>query len=164
MVLTTTNALTPFFCLKSVLLHYSLWNKKSKCTIWKSHQKSIPYPLPLYTGVIFTFPSKIYQNVNFLLTHSCEFKNIFQFWYPWGCCEASHWEKMTFDQQFSLSSISGSTCPNNVIFGRVVQHFERTYTPNFSHFWKGVLNGLYDFTWNDPLAIVGLFNFKFFQS
>ena len=66
----------------------ALWSLKKKIQV---HYLEIPpkintIPLPLYTGVIFTFPSKIYQNVNFELTNSCEFKHIFQFWYPWGCC------------------------------------------------------------------------------
>ena len=36
-----------FFCLKSVLWCYNLWNKKPKCNISRPCQKSIPYPLPL---------------------------------------------------------------------------------------------------------------------
>ena len=38
------------FCLKSILLCYNLWNKKPKFNIWRPHPKSIPYPLPLYSG------------------------------------------------------------------------------------------------------------------
>ena len=45
-VLTTKNAQSSFFCLKSVLPCYNLWNKKPKCNIWRPHQKSIPYPQP----------------------------------------------------------------------------------------------------------------------
>ena len=47
MVLTAKNAWTSFFCLKSVLLCYNLWNKKPKCKIWRPCSKSISYPLPL---------------------------------------------------------------------------------------------------------------------
>ena len=38
---------TFFFYMKSVLLCYNLWSKKPKCNIWRLHQKSIPYLLPL---------------------------------------------------------------------------------------------------------------------
>ena len=61
---------------------------------------------------------------------------------------------MAFDQQFSLSDISGSTCPNKIKFGVVVQHLRENLTPNFSHFWERGLNDLDDFTWNDPLVIL----------
>ena len=30
------------------MFSYILKNKEPKCNIWRSHQKSIPYPLPLY--------------------------------------------------------------------------------------------------------------------
>ena len=34
--------------MKSALFSYILKNKEPKCNIWRSHQKSIPYPLALY--------------------------------------------------------------------------------------------------------------------
>ena len=37
---------------------------------------------------------------------------------------------------------------------------ERTYTPNFSHFWEGEINGLDDFTWNDPSRNIIFFKWK----
>ena len=38
---------------------------------------------------------------------------------------------MAFDQQFSMSNISGCTCPNNIKVGTVVQHVRENLHTKF---------------------------------
>ena len=44
---------------------------------------------------------------------------------------------MAFDQQFSMSKVSGSTCPNKVKSSAVIQHIRENLHTVFQPFLRG---------------------------
>ena len=46
------------------------------------------------------------------------------------------WEKMAFDQQFSMSDIRGRACPNKLKFGTVVQDLRENLRTKFQPFLR----------------------------
>ena len=82
------------------------------------------------------FHAKIFQNINFQLTSSRDFENSDNFGIAKDVANCHVGKKWLFDQQFSMTNISGSTYQKKVKFGLVIQHLRENLHTKFQPFLR----------------------------